>query len=899
MKTKPIKHLLTFSHQLSALCLLTSALGLPAFAQGTAFTYQGRLNDGTGPANGTYQLRFALFDALTVGNQVGSPLTNAPVNVSNGLFTVALDFGANFPGANRWLEIGVRTNGGGAFTSLIPRQPITATPYAITAGNLSGALSGTSLSGTYSSPVTLNNVANNFAGSGANLTALNASQLTSGTVSDARLSANVALRAGGNAFTGNQTIADNLGIGTTTPSQKLQIVGPENSAIDLATGPLTLRSSVNSAAGAAVGTVSSHDLTLFTGNLPRQTITADGKVGLNKNNPATALDVNGTVTATSFSGSGANLTALNASQLGSGTVPAVALSNAWKLGGNTGTAGAVLGTVDSQPIILASGNSRVLSLETKVVVSFQGVVSTAVNVLGGANINTIANGVIGATIGGGGRSDVDGFLTTPRPNTVWDEFGTVGGGLNNTAGSADGNTVNAIAATVAGGEGNQASGSHSFIGGGYLNTIQTNAVYTIIGGGYLNTIQPNATYATLGGGNGNTIQNSAQVATLGGGYANKIQTSASGATLGGGFQNTIQTSANGATLGGGLANTIQTNAAYATLGGGSGNNIQTDAAYATLGGGYFNTIQPNSTYATLNGGNGNTIQNNADFGTVSGGFQNTIQPYATGATIGGGSQNTIQPSGISATIPGGEQNSANAYAFAAGRRAKANHTGAFVWADSTAADFASTADNQFAIRASGGVVLSGSTPNLSFGSTTRQMLNLYGTDYAIGAQFDSLYFRCANFDGNSGFSWYKGGVHNDGYAQPGAGGIELMHLIDGGLWVHGTFINSSDRNVKQDFAAVNSRAVLEKVAQLPIQTWAYKNDPHTKHLGPVAQDFYAAFAVGPDDKHIATVDESGVALAAIQGLNQKVEEQRAENAELKRELSEIKQLVLKLSNKKD
>jgi hypothetical protein len=238
-------------------------------------------------------------------------------------------------------------------------------------------------------------------------------------------------------------------------------------------------------------------------------------------------------------------------------------------------------------------------------------------------------------------------------------------------------------------------------------------------------------------------------------------------------------------------------------------------------------------------------------------------------------------------------------AFAAGNRAKANHDGAFVWADSTDADFASTAANRFAIRASGGVVLSDSTPSLSFGNTTRQMLNLYGTDYGIGAQYDSLYFRCANFDGNSGFSWYKGGVHNDGYAQPGTGGIELMHLIDGGLYVHGTFVNSSDRNAKQDFAAVNNRAVLEKVAQLPIQTWAYKSDPHTQHLGPVAQDFYAAFNVGPDDKHITTVDESGVALAAIQGLNQKVDSDnatlRAENAELKARLEKLERLMYEKS----
>jgi formylglycine-generating enzyme required for sulfatase activity len=105
-----------------------------AVAQGTQFTYQGQLNDDANPANGAYDLKFTLFDALLAGNQVGSSVTNSTVDISNGLFTVALDFGANFPGANRWLEIGVRTNGGTAFATLAPRQPLTPTPYAITAG---------------------------------------------------------------------------------------------------------------------------------------------------------------------------------------------------------------------------------------------------------------------------------------------------------------------------------------------------------------------------------------------------------------------------------------------------------------------------------------------------------------------------------------------------------------------------------------------------------------------------------------------------------------------------------------------------------------------------------------------------------------------------------------------
>jgi hypothetical protein len=89
------------------------------------------------------------------------------------------------------------------------------------------------------------------------------------------------------------------------------------------------------------------------------------------------------------------------------------------------------------------------------------------------------------------------------------------------------------------------------------------------------------------------------------------------------------------------------------------------------------------------------------------------------------------------------------------------------------------------------------------------------------------------------------------------------------------------------FAPVNAKAVLEKVAALPITSWHFTNDVATTHLGPMAQDFYAAFNIGPDDKHIATVDEGGVALAAIQGLDQKVETEnaalRAENADLKKQ----------------
>jgi hypothetical protein len=109
-------------------CFIFLALTLSAQAQGTAFTYQGLLTDQFNPANGTYDLTFTLFGVSSGGSAIAGPKTNSATSVSNGIFTVTLDFGANFPGGDRWLEIGVRTNGVNSFLALAPRQQITATP---------------------------------------------------------------------------------------------------------------------------------------------------------------------------------------------------------------------------------------------------------------------------------------------------------------------------------------------------------------------------------------------------------------------------------------------------------------------------------------------------------------------------------------------------------------------------------------------------------------------------------------------------------------------------------------------------------------------------------------------------------------------------------------------------
>ena len=142
-------------------------------AQDTAFTYQGRLNSDGNAANGTYDLTFALFDVSNGAGQVGSTITNTPVEVTNGLFTVTLDFGTNFPGADRWLEIGVRTNGGEAFSTLSPRQKITPTPYAITAGAVAGTIPLAQLPATLvTNGASGVNFSGTFSGDGSNITGL-------------------------------------------------------------------------------------------------------------------------------------------------------------------------------------------------------------------------------------------------------------------------------------------------------------------------------------------------------------------------------------------------------------------------------------------------------------------------------------------------------------------------------------------------------------------------------------------------------------------------------------------------------------------------------------------------------------------------------------------------------
>ena len=252
----------TNTRQFSALSLAAAAMIILLNAQtstaaplGTAFTYQGRLADGGTPANGSYDLTFTLYDDASGSNVVAGPLTNSPVGVTNGLFTVPLDFGADvFNGTSHWLEIGVRTNGSADdFTLLSPRQPLTPAPYAlyapsagtaatagsansVAAANITGTMALAQLPGSVLTNGAIGvTLAGTFSGDGSGLTALNAAnvtgtlgtaqipnldaaKITTGTLADARLSPNVALLSNSQTFSGAKTFSANV---TATGSLRL------------------------------------------------------------------------------------------------------------------------------------------------------------------------------------------------------------------------------------------------------------------------------------------------------------------------------------------------------------------------------------------------------------------------------------------------------------------------------------------------------------------------------------------------------------------------------------------------------------------------------------------------------------------------------------------------------
>lgn len=428
-------------------------------------------------------------------------------------------------------------------------------------------------------------------------------------------------------------------------------------------------------------------------------IRARGGVGINTNGPFTdALTVNGGIRASeavhaeSFVGDGSGLTMLNGTNLIDGSVSNAALATEtvtsdkikngtitandvaantfWSTEGNTGTeVGDFLGTTDTQPLQLGANYQRVARYEGGGAVP---------NVIGGHMANTVDVGVVGATIGGGG----DGTGTFPQ--RVTDNYGTVGGGQGNRAGNSGGTVSDAEFATVAGGQINAANALHSFVGGGYYNSIGIGARGSVIAGGSNNAV--NGYGSVVAGGTDNSVQPQASV--IGGGASNMIGSDAYSSVIVGGFRNMILT--HRAFIGGGQHNYstgqlavvvggfANTNTGLGAFIGAGYRNLATSAydvvvggllnkalgSYSAVGGGRYNEAsgwgsvagggdsnRALGAYSVVDGGTNNLAS--ANMSVIGGGSDNSIL-YGAGSVIGGGSRNTV--TGDLTVVAGGAAN---------------------------------------------------------------------------------------------------------------------------------------------------------------------------------------------------------------------------------------------------
>jgi len=309
-------------------------------------------------------------------------------------------------------------------------------------------------------------------------------------------------------------------------------------------------------------------------------------------------------------------------------------------------------------------------------------------------------------------------------------------------------------------------------------------------------------------------------------------------------------------------------------------------------------------------------------------------PSAAGGAVGL-SNASVSGAGLHSTALGFAYAAQGYASISGGYSAGALHDGSIVWGDkpSTAHEINDSAANQFIVQANGGVGINtshaeGGTAPLDATMTVALPSSATGTALAsIKLRGTESTTTAVTFGGlenllGSGHPLLSNDGHNADdtdrtYATFTQNRVSLLGSTTAGafsvgsdassgngayLTTGGTWTNASSRSFKDGFAAVNVEGVLEKLVALPVQTWFYKQ-AHAEglHMGPVAEDFAGAFGLGNDDKHVGTVDESGVAFAAIQGLNRKVESRddalERENAALRSRLDTLSARLEKLEQR--
>jgi hypothetical protein len=382
-------------------------------------------------------------------------------------------------------------------------------------------------------------------------------------------------------------------------------------------------------------------------------------------------------------------------------------------------------------------------------------------------------------------------------------------------------------------------GIDGFIGGGTYNMVSGPGSGIGAGGYYQSQTTSPTVENTISGtdsfiGAGDVNSIASLESFVGAGSSNHVEAGASYSGVLAGNNNYVEGSSTRSSVIGGGGEN-QTTGNNDFVGAGYGNKATADGAFVG-GGGLSSDANPNNQAEAVD-----TFIGAGDLNTVSGldsfigaGYQNTVKGEY--ASIAGGYSNSAK--GEYAAIPGGYGNTAaGELSFAAGYHADATNPGSFIWSDYKGGStlLRDSAANQFLARASGGVYF-------------------YSNEAATS------------------------GV----VLTPGSG----------------TWASLSDRNAKTDIAPLDDESVLDKVAALPIDSWQYKSEKGVRHVGPMAQDFYAAFGTGVDDRHITSIDEDGVALAAIKALNAKLALDNADlqnhNAKLEARLSALEAKVAAL-----
>jgi hypothetical protein len=735
-----------------------------------------------------------------------------------------------------------------AYSDLTPRQPITAAPYAIYAGGasaagLSGVLPSASLAGIYGGAVTLNNAANAFSGNGSALTSLNASELTSGTVPDARLGPNVSLLGPTieSAEITDGTIVDaDISGSAKIADTKLATIETIGKVADSAlSGNVSLL-------GQAIDSAEIADGAIVNADISGGAAIADSKLAT----IATAGKVANSALSTSVSLLGQTI---ESAEIADGTIAAGDVNAAsfnttfWRTAGNSSTTAGVnfLGTTDDEPLELKVNGLRAFRLEPNAEI--------APNIIGGASVNWVAPDVVGATIGGGGTLNYLG-LGFAESNSIRSDFGTIGGGWSNVI------TTVAGSATIGGGFGNVAGGPDATVGGGSGNVADGTRA-TIVGG--LNN-KAGGDWTFIGGGSGNVAGN-----------------------------------------------------LYGVIAGGAGNDVF--GSYSAIGGGSGNLVDAGADYSVVAGGRDNIVA--LDYANISGGRQNTNA--GNYSAIGGGLQNNIAFSAD--------------YAYAAGRRAKVNHDGAFVWADSTDADFASIANNEFAVRASGGVRIIGSSTNGSLMVAPNETLDGDDSQLLLAEDHDGTFGMLIRYDGTtnqlqilgkvangptSPYLIMERGTGNVGFKRtPSANDLEVEGTAS--KTTAGSWLANSDARIKRDIQPVIG--ALDKLSQVRLVSFQYTDAYRLQHpslesrryLNVIAQEFAEVFPEHvkssgeklPDGSEILQVDTYPLTIysaAAVQELNRKVEERtrkleaqntklQQQNAELETRLSALEKFMKNLT----